>query len=104
MKNIKIKRIGAYFIDLLIISVIVSLLSNINFLNPMKSKYQKVYEEYSDYYKEITESLSNTTTFDTKSIMSDEYINYMYKLQYYGTSYILIEIVVVIVLFHHQDI
>ena len=99
MDNLKIKRIIAYFIDLIIVLLIISLLSNINFLNPLQSKYDKVYKEFSQYYDEIIESISNTTTIDTENIIDDVYVHYIYKLQIYGISYTLISVVVTLLYF-----
>ena len=97
--SIKFKRIMAYCIDLLIISILVSLLSNINFLNPQREKYQKVAAEYNYYADEMRESLGNTSKIEFNSIINDEYIAYMYDLQYYGMSYTIIEIVTVLLYF-----
>ena len=41
MKDIKIKRICAYVIDIFIVLILVTLLSQINVLNPYKKKYDK---------------------------------------------------------------
>ena len=46
MNNIKIKRFTSYLIDLVIITIIVTLLGQIKFLNPYKSKYKNVAKEY----------------------------------------------------------
>lgn len=52
MKDIKIKRICAYVIDLFIVLILVTLLSQINVLNPYKKKYDKAYEKYTEFYEE----------------------------------------------------
>ena len=96
--NLLFKRIIAYFIDLLVISILVSLLSSINFLNPQKDKYNKALTKYNEYIKEMQASLENKTT-DLDLIIDEEYIDFMYKLQYYSLSYTIIEIVVIILYF-----
>ena len=52
MKDIKIKRICAYVIDIFIVLILVTLLSQINVLNPYKNKYDKAYEKYTEFYEE----------------------------------------------------
>lgn len=96
-KSIKFKRISAYIIDIIIIFVMVMLLSNIKFLNPMADKYDKKYDEFQAYYSEIMENINNETNSEYK--IDDEYATYMYDLQYYGMSYKIIEIVVVVLYF-----
>ena len=56
MKNI-LKRVGAYLIDIIIVSIIAAVLSNINTLNPQLDSYIDVYDNYVDiqesYNKEV---------------------------------------------------
>ena len=92
--SIKFKRFLAYFIDILIISILSMLISRIKVLNPMQSKYQAAVKEFSKYNAELQESLENLTKIDAKALVTDEYITYMYNIDYYGVSYSIIEIVV----------
>lgn len=97
--SIKFKRIVAYFIDLLIISLLVTLISNIKVLNPNRDKYNKTLKEYSAYNEELSESISNMESITANDLITDEYVKYMYDLEYYGVSYRIIELAVVIIYF-----
>ena len=99
INSIKFKRIVAYFIDLLIISLLVTLISNIKALNPNRDKYNKTLKEYSAYNEELSESISNMESITANDLITDEYVKYMYDLEYYGVSYRIIELAVVIIYF-----
>ena len=96
MKDIKIKRISAYIIDIFIILILVTLLSQINILNPYKKKYDKAYEKYTEFYKE---NFAENTTIDYDILKSSEYLDIMHDLSFYSMSYTIIEIVVIILYF-----
>ena len=96
MTNFKFKRCGAYLIDLLIISLLVSLISQINFLTPNQAKYTSVVNEYNEY---MESNFGNVTSIETDELITEEYADYMYKINYYALSYSLIEIVVIILYF-----
>ena len=96
MKDIKIKRICAYVIDIFIVLILVTLLSQINVLNPYKNKYDKAYEKYTEFYEE---NFSENTTIDYDTLKSPEYLDIMHDLSYYSISYSIIEIVVTILYF-----
>ena len=96
MKDIKIKRICAYVIDIFIVLILVTLLSQINVLNPYKKKYDKAYEKYTEFYEE---NFSENTTIDYDTLKSPEYLDIMHDLSYYSISYSIIEIVVTILYF-----
>ena len=57
MKNTRpvMKRISAYLIDLLIVLIISSTISNIPFLNKNLDKYQSTYKEYEEKYTEYSD-------------------------------------------------
>ena len=97
--TLKFKRIMAYFVDILVVSLLVYLLSNINFLNPQRDKYKKVLLEYNYYMNDLKESLGNSTLTEMDNIATDEYVQYMYDLQYYGMSYTIIEIATILLYF-----
>lgn len=96
MKDIKIKRICAYVIDIFIVLILVTLLSQINVLNPYKKKYDKAYEKYTEFYEE---NFSENTTIDYDTLKLPEYLDIMHDLSYYSISYSIIEIVVIILYF-----
>ena len=96
MTNIKFKRCLAYLIDLFIISMLVSLLGEINFLNPSKDKYHEVAKEYSEYYES---NFGNTTTINTSDVLNEEYAGYIYDLNRYALSNTLTELAVIILYF-----
>ena len=79
MKDIKIKRICAYVIDIFIVLILVTLLSQINVLNPYKKKYDKAYEKYTEFYEE---NFSENTTIDYDTLKSPEYLDIMHGLSY----------------------
>ena len=96
MNNIKIKRFTSYLIDLVIITIIVTLLGQIKFLNPYESKYENVAKEYETYYKE---NFSDTQSISLKDLTNNKYLNFVHDLSLYSISYTIIEIVVIILYF-----
>ena len=99
MNNIKFKRICAYFIDLLIISLLVTLVSKINFLNPNRSKYEKLSLELYNYTMELTENISNMQSMDTSKLITDKYVKYFYNIEYLGISYTIMESIIILLYF-----
>lgn len=93
--NIKYKRFIAYLIDIFIISFVVSLLSGIKVINPKADKYNKTVDRYNNYIKEV----ENKPLEKPEDIFTKEYIDITYKLSYYGMSYTITKIVVVILYF-----
>ncbi len=73
--QLKIKRLGAYIIDIIIISIVASLISNISFINPKLKDYKKDYNNY----------LKISEKYQEKKITSKEYtkkiLNYSYYLE-----------------------
>ena len=96
MKNFTLKRIGAYLIDILVVSMLVMLVGQLNFINPNKDKYLKTYEAYTEYYDS---HFGNITTEEVDDIINDEYIKYMYDLQYYAIGNTIAEAVIIILYF-----
>lgn len=84
----KIKRILAYIIDIILISIIVAGLSYIPFLNPNLDNYSKTYTEYQEYNDSVLSSEQNINTKD----FVKESSRYYYKLQKYSVSTNIIEI------------
>lgn len=97
--SLKFKRFIAYFIDLLIISFLVTLLAKVNFINPMHTKYQKTVNDYLAYNEKIQKEYKQEEKIDSDLIVNDEYINLVYHMDYYGSSYLITEIIVFICYF-----
>ena len=66
------KRVGAYIIDILIVSIISALLSNIGSINYQLDKYVKTYEKI----------VSTTEKYENKEITEEEYTDKVESLTY----------------------
>jgi len=97
MSSIKLKRIGAYLIDLFVISVLVFLVSQLNFINPNKDKYLQTLNAYNEYYESHFGNV--TTNVSVEEVINEEYAGYMYDLQYYAIGNTLAETIVIILYF-----
>lgn len=76
------KRICAYIIDIIIVSIISSLFTSIELINPKLSEYNEAYEKYTEYVQTLT---SNGETVDTNVLLNGEKINdYTYELASLG--------------------
>ena len=53
MKKPTLRRIGAYIVDMIVITIISSMFIRIEFLNPKYDEYQKAYKEYVDFTTEV---------------------------------------------------
>ena len=70
------KRILAYLVDGVIISIIVSLFSSISFLNPYMEEYEDLYEDYQEYVMDMN---------DPMDLLNDVTVkDYTYQLSKYG--------------------
>lgn len=88
------KRIGAYFIDILFVMLLIEMLAQIRFLNPSFDKYLDVSNEYNEALMDSYENDKNI------SIMNDEKLgNLFYKIQKYSISNTVAEIVVFLLYF-----
>lgn len=86
MKKTTFRRLCAYVIDLVVISLISTLFLKIEFINPNYDKYEKVYEDYLNYVSDIT---------DINQIQNDTKItDYSYDLAKYGIASSIITLVV----------
>jgi uncharacterized RDD family membrane protein YckC len=93
MKNYKFKRALSYFIDLLIISIIISLLSNIKAINPKYKEYREAYTKYS-------EALNEAVNSENKSLVIDKDMEkLMFEVSYYSISFTIIEFGVILLYF-----
>lgn len=76
MKGCMWKRISAYIIDIMIVSLIVTLFSKIEILNPYKDDITKLEGEYSKYVEKISEE-----TDDISKLVNDTKIkDYIYDI------------------------
>lgn len=96
MANLQMRRVGAYLLDILVVSLLAMLVGQLNFINPNKDKYLRIYDEYVEYYES---NFGNTTTMEAEDLINDEYAGYMYDLQYYAIGNTLAETLVIILYF-----
>lgn len=92
-KRIIWKRIVAYAIDVLLITLVVSMISSVKFLNPKLDSYNKEYKNY----------VTLTEKYQDKKIKQEEYKkqynNIYYKLQKNSVYYNFIYLVMIILYF-----
>ena len=73
MKKI-LKRIGAYFIDMMVVMLITQCLSGVPLINKQLDNYNKYYQEYSNALKEYSEfKLELQNSFKDEKITEKEY-------------------------------
>ena len=60
------RRLGAYLIDIIIVSIITALLSSVRFLNYSLDKYQKVYDNYIELYEKYEDDKISQKDFNKK--------------------------------------
>lgn len=90
--NITIKRISAYIIDYIFIVLLITLISQIRFLNPNYDEYVSAYNDYYDYYEEILDN--NISIIDSK-----EFKMTYYNLDKYSISISISSIIVYLLYF-----
>ena len=71
MKTI-LNRVFAYAVDLLILLLVSSILTNISFLNPQLKNYNKYYGQLSDYAKEYNSFVSDLEKYYKDGELSEE--------------------------------
>lgn len=86
--NYNFKRFVALCIDLFIVILLTTLLSNIKVLNPKEKEYNKAIESYSEYVQDISNQKVVEVTKDK------EYLNLYHDIQKYSISYYIISFVV----------
>lgn len=74
-KRIFSKRVSAYLIDILFVFLVISLISEIKFINPYYDKYISAYENYSNILEDYTNG----------DINEEEFTN-LYNVSYYEVS------------------
>lgn len=89
-KNNIFSRIGAYIIDIVIVTLLCSLISNIRFLNPYYDEYTEASLKYSEYYSDYVNEKIELEEFNKKiePITRD-----LYK---YGTSNYIIALITIV--------
>ncbi len=70
--DISLKRIIAYILDILLVTLVATLISQVKFINPNLDKYMETYDEYRELIKE-------TESPDTEKIMQMNYDIYRYR-------------------------
>ncbi len=94
MEQVKpIRRLTAYFIDLLLVVVVFSLVINIHFINPHYDKYLESYENY----QKLTEKYINQELTE-KDFMKQANLAY-YDMAKYSVNINIAEIIVVLLYF-----
>ena len=73
--QLNIKRLTAYFIDIIIISVVAALISNISFINPKIKDYKKDYNEYVTIVKSYQENKISSKTYQKQIKNYTYYLN-----------------------------
>ena len=68
--DISLKRIIAYILDILLVTLVATLISQVKFINPNLDKYMETYDEYRELIKE-------TESPDTEKIMQMNYTSHM---------------------------
>ena len=93
MNHTFFKRIGAYVLDILIVSLFVSLLSYVPFLNPSRDAYSEKYNELVNLQEQYSSS----------EIRLDEYNQAFepiaYEIYRYNTYYVIIDLVCTLLYF-----
>ena len=88
-----IKRASAYLVDICIVSLIITILSYIPFINPHRLEYSEKYNELMNLSQQYIES----------EISIEEYNQALepisYQIHYYETNYVIIDIVCVLLYF-----
>ena len=93
IKSVKSKRIWAFFIDYLLVSLFLTMVYQIRILNPNYEKYNETYEKY-------TELLSDLDSNESLSfIVSKDYKLINYDLSKYSISLVCINLIVYILYF-----
>lgn len=91
MKKPIFRRVMAYLLDIIIVSLIASLFASINILNPYMEEYEQVNEEYTEFVSNIT---------DTNELLNSDKLNdFSYDISYYGVYTSIILLIVSILYF-----
>lgn len=91
--NKKMKRFVAYMLDMIIVTILIVGVGQIDALHPKHKEYTKVVEQIEEYM----ESVSNGTKLTDKQ--NEEYRDLVFKGSKYQASYLISEIVIVLLYF-----
>ena len=75
-----LKRVMAYIIDILIVSIIATMISSVGLINPYKDEYEEAYDEYADVVAQIQEEGSGVD----RDASEDELITLYYNVNKYN--------------------
>ena len=78
MKNLY-KRVFAYILDLLIVYIVVSCLTNLSFINPQLKKYNNYYDKYSNMYINYQKFMNDVNKYYSDNKISDKEYNKLSK-------------------------
>lgn len=72
--KIVLRRIGAYLIDIILVSLVATLLSSNTYINKDYKKYKEIYDEYNNKYEDCVNYYEKIENFyDDKKISEKEY-------------------------------
>lgn len=91
------QRIGAFFIDALLVAIVAALFSRISLINPYYDEYEEVYSEYYNYVLESAKVGEETASTDI--LNSPEMDDLMYKVSYYNSYTQIITLVIIVLYF-----
>ncbi len=93
--NLIRKRLSAFFLDMLLVIFVSVCLSNLNYLNPYKYKYESTVDEYNQVYEEYATSILNPTSSsylgkdEVDQYMIDNIVPLTHKVEKYNIFYLL---------------
>ena len=93
MHSTILKRISAYLLDFLLVLLLVTLLSYVPFLNPHRKEYSEKYNELVNVYDRFADGEISQAEYD------EAYVPIAYEMYRYNTSYVVIDLVIVILYF-----
>ncbi len=99
MKNPTYKRFFAYIVDFVIVLLIASMFSEIDFINPYLEKYENTTNQYYELLKSEVIDVNSTNETIVNSDLDNNLNVLAYNLSYYG-YYILVITLVVKVLYY----
>lgn len=66
------KRLGAFFIDLMLVTMVANLISGIGAINPQMKKYNEYYNDYENLYSSYTSIIKDLNTYNSDEVISTE--------------------------------
>lgn len=100
------KRVVAYFIDIVLITFASSMLASISYLNPQLDNYNKVYDEYLKFYDDYKSEVSNIKTEEVLKKYTNQLNDINYRLDrnnLYGATYSIILTIIYFVAFQKYN-